>query len=124
NSIGEMAQAYGEIKVCSKGEVEPRPRKTMPQIQSVERNYKQTYEKMTALGTNVNKGYGINGIKWDIEDEYNELKKIIGVNEKEGIAEGYPDITNARDASEAVLRLASTTNGQVAVKAWEALEEQ
>lgn len=124
DSTGEMAQAYGEIKDWSKGEVEPIPGKTMPHIKVVERDYKQIYEKMTSLGPNTNKGYGINGIKWDIEDEYNELKKIIGVKENENITKGYPDITNARDASEAVLRLASTTNGKVAVKAWKALEKQ
>src|SRR5699024_9582845 len=46
---GEMAQVYGEIKDWSKGEVEPIPGKTMPNIQVIERDYKQIYEKMVSL---------------------------------------------------------------------------
>ena len=49
----EMSQPLGEIKDWSKGECEPIPGKTMPQIHVVERDYRQVYEKMTSFGPNV-----------------------------------------------------------------------
>ncbi|HLQ71417.1 MAG TPA: nitrate reductase subunit alpha, partial [Bacillota bacterium] len=120
----EMAQPLGEIKDWSKGECEPIPGKTMPQIQVTEIDYKQIYAKMTALGPNViNNPYGTNGINWDISKEYEQLKQTIGTIETGGIADGCPDITSARDACEAILMMSSTTNGKVAVRAWEALEK-
>ena len=45
----ELAQPLGKIKDWSKGECEPIPGKTMPQIHVVERDYKMIYDKMTAL---------------------------------------------------------------------------
>ncbi|WP_100011451.1 nitrate reductase subunit alpha [Lentibacillus sediminis] len=120
----EIAQPFGEIKDWSKGECEPVPGKTMPQIHVVEHDYKQTYAKMTSLGPNIVKQpYGGKGINWKMEKEYDLVKRTIGTIDG-GIADGLPDITSARDACEAILMLSSTTNGKVAVKAWEALEEQ
>ena len=49
----ELAQPLGKIKDWSKGECEPIPGKTMPQIHVVERDYKTIYDKMTALGPNA-----------------------------------------------------------------------
>lgn len=121
----EMAQPYGEIKDWSKGESEPIPGKTMPQIHVVEHDYKQVYNKMISLGPNIaKKPYGGKGINWSMEKEYEQVKHTIGTVQDGSIADGHPNITNARDACEAILMLSSTTNGKVAVKAWEALEEK
>lgn len=121
----EIAQPFGEIKDWSKGECEPIPGKTMPQIHVVERDYKEIYTKMTALGPNIaSKPYGGKGINWKMEKEYEQIKRKIGTIKDGSIANGCPDITNAKDACEAILMLSSTTNGKVAVKAWEALEKQ
>ena len=120
----EMAQPLGRIKDWSKGECEPIPGKTMPQIHVVERDYKQIYNKMTALGPNVaTQPYGGKGINWNMEKEYEQVKHTLGTVDNGTIADGCPDITHAKDACEAILMLSSTTNGKVAVKAWEALEE-
>ncbi|GAB3060158.1 nitrate reductase subunit alpha [Virgibacillus ainsalahensis] len=122
---GEMAQPFGEIKDWSKGECEPIPGKTMPQIHVVEHDYKQVYTKMTSLGPNIAKQpYGTKGINWKMEKEYEQVKHTIGKVNNDSIADGCPDITNARDACEAILMLSSTTNGKVAVKSWEALEKK
>ncbi|QHS22497.1 nitrate reductase subunit alpha [Virgibacillus sp. MSP4-1] len=121
----EMAQPFGEIKDWSKGECEPVPGKTMPNIEVVELDYKQIYNKWISVGSNVaDKPYGGKGISWSMDEEYEELKKKIGTVNNGSIADGCPDITKARSASEATLLLSSTTNGKVAVKAWEALEDK
>lgn len=121
----EMAQPMGEIKDWSKGECKPVPGKTMPQIHVVERDYKDVYDKMVALGPNIGKQpFGGKGISWEMEKEYEAVKHVLGTVRNGSIADGCPDIKHARDACEAILMLSSTTNGKVAVKAWKALEEQ
>lgn len=118
----EMAQPFGEIKDWSKGEIDPIPGKTMPQIHVVERDYQVLYDKMTSLGPNVAKQpYGTKGISWTMEEEYELMKKVNGTI-SEGFAKGCPKMEDAQEVAEVILSLSSTTNGKVAVKAWEALE--
>ena len=50
-----MAQPRGKIKDWRKGEVEPIPGKTMPNLQIVERDYPNVYQKMTSIGPNIEK---------------------------------------------------------------------
>ncbi|MEC1376425.1 nitrate reductase subunit alpha [Heyndrickxia oleronia] len=120
----ELAKPLGKIKDWSKDECEPIPGKTMPQIHVVERDFRLIHEKMKALGPNVkNQPMGTKGISWSVEDVYEKLKKVNGTI-KDGIGDGCPDISNAFKASEAVLMLSSTTNGKLAVRAWESLEKQ
>ncbi|WP_251553014.1 nitrate reductase subunit alpha [Neobacillus muris] len=120
----EMAQPLGAIKDWSKGECEPIPGKTMPQIHVVERDYKLIYDKMTSLGPGVQKApYGIKGINWSASDEYEKLKKVLGTV-RGGAADGCPNIESAKSAAEAILTLSSTSNGKMAVKAWKALEKK
>ncbi|MEK5173792.1 nitrate reductase subunit alpha [Heyndrickxia sp. FSL W8-0496] len=120
----ELAQPLGKIKDWSKDECEPIPGKTMPQIHVVERDFRLIHEKMKALGPNVkNQPMGTKGISWSVEDVYEKLKKVNGTI-KDGIGDECPDISNAFKASEAVLMLSSTTNGKLAVRAWESLEKQ
>lgn len=123
DSTQEMAQPLGEIKDWSKGECEPVPGKTMPQIHVIERDYKRIYEKFISLGPNVTKSFGVKGISWSAEAEYEKLKKTLGTV-KSGIGKGCPDIGTAKKAAEAILTLSSTSNGKMAVKAWKSLEER
>jgi nitrate reductase / nitrite oxidoreductase, alpha subunit len=122
---GEMAQPLGLVKDWSKGECEPIPGKTMPQIHVVERDYKQIYNKMIALGPNVVKQpLGAHGINWMVEQEYESLKKRLGTIQNGTMVDGCPDIRDAKNACEVVLTLSSTTNGKIAVRAWKSLEKQ
>ncbi|MEC3637683.1 nitrate reductase subunit alpha [Bacillus halotolerans] len=124
DTMQEMAQPLGKIKDWSKGECEAVPGKTMPNIQVVERDYKQIFHKMTALGPNAAlKPSGTKGMSWSIADEYESLKKRLGEVTTDSVAKGCPNISEAKQAAEAVLTLSSTSNGKVAVKAWESLED-
>lgn len=123
DTMQELAQPFGKINDWSKGECEAIPGKTMPNIQVVERDYKHIFHKMTALGPNAAlKPSGTKGMSWSIADEYESLKKRLGETESDSVAKGCPNISEAKQAAEAILALSSTSNGKVAVKAWESLE--
>ncbi len=120
DSAAELAQPYG-VQDWKKGECELIPGKTAPHIIAVERDYPATYERFTSLGPLLDKlGNGGKGISWNTQTEVDFLKQLNYVK-ADGPAEGRPKIESAIDAAEVILSLAPETNGQVAVKAWEAL---
>jgi nitrate reductase alpha subunit len=117
----ELGQPLG-VREWKRGECAPMPGKTMPQITVVERHYGDTYRKFTSLGPLMSKvGNGGKGITWNTEDEVKRLGELNGCVQEEGVSKGLPRIDSAIDAAEVILTLAPETNGQVAVKAWEAL---
>lgn len=121
----ELAQPFGKILDWSKGEIEAVPGKTMPKFVVVERDYPAVYTKMTAIGPNIkDKPYGIKGMNWSAAEEYEIMKKMNGVVDEPGISEGCPKLVTDIHFSEAILTLSSTSNGKMAVKAWEALEKK
>ncbi|MBI3452515.1 MAG: nitrate reductase subunit alpha [Rhodospirillales bacterium] len=124
DSPGEIAQPFAP-KDWKRGECEPTPGKTMPAMTVVERDYPNTYKKFTALGPLMGKiGNGGKGIAWKTEPEVAALAALNGVVGEAGIAKGLPRIESDVDAAEVILMLAPETNGEVAVKAWEALGQQ
>ena len=117
----ELAQPYG-VKAWWKNECNAIPGLTMPNISVVERDYPNTYKRFTSVGPLLEKlGNGGKGIKWDTKTEVEFLGKLNRVHREEGAHKGRPKIETAIDACEVILSLAPETNGQVAVKAWEAL---
>ncbi|MGB9097081.1 nitrate reductase subunit alpha [Erwinia sp.] len=120
DSPAELAQPFG-VKDWKKGECDLIPGKTAPHIIAVERDYPATYERFTSLGPLLDKlGNGGKGISWNTQTEVDFLKQLNYVK-TEGPAAGRPNIDTAIDAAEVILSLAPETNGQVAVKAWQAL---
>jgi len=118
---GELAQPY-EVKAWFKGECDPIPGKTMPNLVVVERDYPNTYNRFTSLGPLMDElGNGGKGIGWDTKDEVALLGNLNRRHTEEGPHKGRPKIESAVDACEVILSLAPETNGHVAVKAWEAL---
>ena len=116
----EVAQAF-EPKDWKSGECEPIPGKTMPVVTPVMRDYPHTYERFTALGPLMeNVGNGIKGMTWKTGHEVEHLKALNGVH-AEGANKGLARIVSDIDATEVILMMAPETNGEVAVKAWEAL---
>jgi nitrate reductase alpha subunit len=67
-------------------------------------------------------GNGGKGIAWKTAHEVEALGALNGVH-SEGAAKGLPKIETDIDATEVILMLAPETNGEVAVKAWEALSK-
>ena len=119
----ELGQSMA-VRDWKKGEVDPIPGKTMPSMTVVIRDYGDTYKKFTSLGPLMTKvGNGGKGISWNTEDEVKQLAELNYTVTEEGVAKGLPKIESAIDACEVVLMLAPETNGQVAVKAWEALSK-
>ena len=115
DTAAELAQPV-DVKDWKKGECDPVPGKTMPSIKVVERDYPNVYKRFTSLGPLMESvGNGGKGIAWDTKHEVEFLKKLNGV--REGLAKIETDI----DACEVILSLAPETNGEVAVKSWEAL---
>ncbi|HBC0248517.1 TPA: nitrate reductase subunit alpha [Salmonella enterica subsp. enterica serovar Napoli] len=122
DSPAELAQPF-DILDWRKGECELIPGKTAPNIVVVERDYPATYERFTSLGPLMDKlGNGGKGISWNTQAEVDFLGKL-NYTKHDGPAKGRPRIDTALDASEVILALAPETNGQVAVKAWQALGE-
>ena len=119
----EIAQAL-DVKEWKKGEVEPIPGKTMPAVTVVERDYPNLYKRFTALGPLMEKlGNGGKGMAWNTEHEVELLKRLNGAVTDEGPTKGLAKIDTDIDATEVILTLAPETNGEVAVKAWDALSK-
>ncbi|MBL4803135.1 MAG: nitrate reductase subunit alpha, partial [Emcibacter sp.] len=119
----ELAQGM-DVKEWCKGEVDPIPGKTLPDYVDVVRHYPDTYKKFTALGPlMVQMGNGSKGISWDVAAEYKLLGNLNWLVTVAGVSKGMPRIETDIDAAEVILSLAPETNGQVAVKAWAALEK-
>ncbi|MFZ5558727.1 MAG: nitrate reductase subunit alpha [Pseudomonadota bacterium] len=120
---GELAQAL-DVRDWKKGECDLIPGKTAPQMTVIERDYPNTYKKFTALGPLMAKaGNGGKGIAWNTEHEVKNLLNLNYPVTEEGITQGLPRIESDIDAAEVILMLAPETNGEVAVKAWEALSK-
>jgi nitrate reductase alpha subunit len=118
---GELAQPF-DVKDWKKGECELEPGKTAPNIMVVERDYPNLYKKFTSVGPLLEKmGNGGKGISWNTDEEVELLRQLNYPVEEEGVSQGQPSIESAIDAAEVVLTLAPETNGNVAVKAWDAL---
>ena len=121
DSPGELAQAI-DVADWKRGECDLVPGKTAPAMTVIERDYPNTYKKFTALGPLMSKvGNGGKGISWNTEHEVKQLAALNHTVTEEGITKGLPRIETDIDAAEVILTLAPETNGEVAVKAWEAL---
>ncbi len=121
DTASETAQPL-DVRDWKKGECELIPGVTAPQIVVVERDYPNTYRRFTALGPLADRlGNGGKGITWDTQGEVKGLGSLNYLVNDGGPTQGRPRIVSDIDAAETVLYLAPETNGEVAVKAWEAL---
>jgi nitrate reductase alpha subunit len=117
----EIAQPF-DVKDWGRGDVAPIPGKTMASVAVVERDYPNLYKRFTAVGPLLEtQGNGGKGIGWQTQGEVEALRWLNGVVQEEGPTKGMARIDTAIDAAEMLLMLAPETNGEVAIKAWEAL---
>ena len=123
DSPGEIAQS--RVRDWKKGEVDPIPGKTMPNLTVVTRNFPETYRMVTALGPLVAEvGIGSKGVSWNAAEEYRELKEKLGSVTEAGVSRGMPELQTGKQVAEAILTLAPETNGRVAVRSWGGLEKK
>src|SRR3546814_8789526 len=116
DTAGELAQPY-EPKDWLKGECEPIPGVTMPNVSLVERNYPETFARFTSLGQALDQfGNGAQGINWEAKREIEMLGALNG-RVTAGPTAGRPKIDSDLADCEVLLMLAPAPTGQVAVKA-------
>jgi len=121
DSAAEIAQP--DLRDWTKGECEPIPGKTMPGLRVVQRDYKNLYKQFVALGPLVPKnGLGAHGTSYDVQDEYEYLLATAPTVEVDGKL--CPAIGEELDACNAILRLATVTNGELAYRSYKRMEEK
>ena len=119
DSAAEVSQR--EPKDWISGECEAVPGKTMPTLKLVERDYKNLYQRFISLGPKVREnGLGAHGTAYKCEDFYDEMVEHGPVTRFDGKA--YPSLTDATHAADAVLNLATVTNGELAYRSYQAME--
>lgn len=122
DSPSEIMQT--QVRDWKQGQCELIPGKTAPSYIAVERDYPNVYKRFVAVGPLMeSRGNGGKGIEWDTKVEVAHLRDLNGVVREEGPTKGMARMDTAIEAAEVVLMLAPETNGEVAVKAWEALSE-
>lgn len=124
DSPDELAQPLGKIYDWKKDGTVPVPGVNAPRFHLVERDYTKIYEKMISLGPNVKKSIGAKGISWQAEEEYKKLQDMLGTVGFEGEFKDCPSLLTDRNVAETILTLSSTTNGSLAMKAFEAMEKK
>ncbi|MGB5067053.1 MAG: nitrate reductase subunit alpha [Albidovulum sp.] len=118
----EVAQPH--VRDWKKGDCDLIPGKTAPNYIAVERDYPNLGKKFVSMGPLMDKlGNGGKGIAWDTKEEVHHLQALNGRVTEAGVTEGLARIETAIDAAEMILMLAPETNGEVAVKAWNALSK-
>jgi nitrate reductase alpha subunit len=124
DSPDELAQPGGAARDWRAGQCDPVPGVTMPRLVAVERDYAAVAEKMAALGPLVESaGTEVKGVAWKPAAAVGYLLRANGPV-RGGVARGRPALSRDIDVAEAILALSGTTNGEVAVQGWQALEER
>ncbi|NUS25851.1 MAG: nitrate reductase subunit alpha, partial [Streptomyces sp.] len=115
---GETAQPGGVVLDWKRGECDPVPGKTMPNLTVVERDYTAIGAKFRALGPLVEKlGMPCKGIALHPDEEVRHLAELNGTG-----YEGRPSIDTAVKAANTILALSGTTNGRLATQGFHTLE--
>ncbi|MGC9539338.1 nitrate reductase subunit alpha [Streptomyces sp. UG1] len=115
---GELAQPGGVVRDWRRGECDPVPGKTMPNLTVVERDYTAIGAKFAALGPLVERlGLPAKGITLRPDEEVEHLRHLNGVT-----ADGRPSLDTAVKAANAILALSGTTNGRLATQGFRTLE--
>ncbi len=121
DSAAEIAQP--QIQDWMTGEVEAIPGKTMPGMAVVERDYKNLYNRFVSYGPLVKQnGLGAHGTKYDISDFYEEMLREFPTLEWGG--EKYPSLSKDVQVCNAILHLATVTNGELAYRSYKNMEQK
>ncbi len=122
----ELAQPGGRVPDLLAGspDAAPVPGVTMPRLVTIERDYPATAAKMAALGPLTETlGSSVKGVTWVPGHAVDYLRRANGTV-RGGVADGRPALTRDVHLAEAILALSGTTNGEVALQAWQELEKR
>jgi len=121
DTAAEIAQPA--IKDWITGDIESIPGKTMPQFSVVTRDYKNVYNQYIAFGPLVRQnGIGAHGTKYAIDDFYDQMLitgPTVSIDGKK-----YPSLQDDVDVCDAILHLATVTNGELAYRSYKNMEEK
>ncbi|MDQ8706347.1 nitrate reductase subunit alpha [Streptomyces sp. LHD-70] len=121
---GETAQPGGVVRDWKRGDCEPVPGKTMPNLTVVERDYTAIGDKFAALGPLVEElGLPAKGIALRPDQEVEDLGERNG-RVRGGPADGRPLLDTAVKACNTILALSGTTNGRLATQGFHTLEKR
>lgn len=119
DTAAEIAQP--QMRDWITGEVEAIPGKTMPKLTVVQRDYKKVYEQYIAFGPLARKnGLGAHGTSYAIEDFYDEMVATGPTVTIDGTK--YPSLRKDVEVCDAILRLATVTNGELAHRSYKNME--
>ena len=121
DTAAEIAQP--QMLDWDKGQCEAIPGKTMPGLKVVKRDYSKLYHQFIAYGPLAReKGIGAHGTHYHIDDFYDEMVEHGRTTEFDG--KKYPSLLTGKDACNAILNLASVTNGELAYRSYKNMEEK
>jgi nitrate reductase alpha subunit len=105
----------------TRGECEPIPGKTMPNLKVVERDYEHIYEQFISYGRNVREnGLGAHGTHYPVDDLYDEMIEDGATQDWGG--KRYPSLKYATQVCDTILNLATVTNGELAWRSYKDME--
>jgi nitrate reductase / nitrite oxidoreductase, alpha subunit len=112
----ELAQPT--VRDWAKGECEPIPGRTMPNLKVVTRDYANLFQRFVSLGPNFRQnGLAVHGTHYEVADAYDNYLKTHPVERWNG--KQYPSLRADKDACEVILHFAAETNGEMAWRAFE-----
>jgi len=120
DTAAEIAQPV--LKDWARGEVDPVPGKTMPNLKIVSRDYKNLHNRFVSLGPLVRNGLGAHGTKYDCQDEYEAILAEQPTQTFDGNT--YPSIYQDEAVCNMILRLATVTNGELAYRSYQNMEKK
>ena len=121
DTAAEVAQPA--IRHWIDGEVEAIPGKTMPNFKIVKRDYRNLHNQYISLGPLVRaNGVGAHGTHYQVDDFYDEMVAT-GKIEHWG-DKTYPSLKDDISVCNAVLHLATVTNGELAYRSYQNMEKR
>ena len=120
----EMSMPSGVVRDWRTDGSTPVPGVNFPKLVLVERDYTQIAAKMIALGPLADTlGASTKGVTYDLAEPIAYLKHKNGTV-RGGVADGRPRLDRDSLMCEAILALAATTNGHLAVQGFRTLEHR
>jgi nitrate reductase alpha subunit len=121
DTAAEIAQP--QMLDWKSGEVEAIPGKTMPGFKLVARDYANLYNQFISFGPQVRaNGLGAHGTHYRCDDIYDDALRTLRTTAWNG--QRYPSLAADEDACNLILRFASVTNGELAYRSYQEMEER